>query len=273
MSELIEKKKKLENIFSDLGSAAVAFSAGVDSTFLLKTAHDVLGDRAVAVTAVTGSFPERELEEARTFCKKENITLLTVDVDIFSVKGFCENPPDRCYICKKAVFSRLKDIAAEQGIANVAEGSNVDDMKDYRPGMKAVAELGVISPLREAGLTKNDVRALSKEMGLKTWDKPSFACLATRIAYGEQITREKLSMIERGEGKLSGLGFRQYRVRVHGDSARIELLPEDIEKIVDPAVRGGVAEFFHSLGFKHVSVDLDGYRTGSMNAALQEDRL
>ena len=267
--ELFEKKRKLENLLSGLGGVAVAFSAGVDSTFLLNTAHDILGDKAVAVTAVTGSFPQKELETAKAFCAEENIPLITAEVDIFSLEGFCENPVDRCYFCKKAIFSRLISVAAEHGVTKIAEGSNVDDMKDYRPGMRAIAELGVISPLREAGLTKNDVRALSKELGLATWDKPSFACLATRIAYGEKITPEKLRMIEQAESKLAGLGFRQYRVRVSGDSARIELLPEDIGKIAEPAVRRSVTSFFHSLGFVRVSVDLDGYRTGSMNDFLK----
>ncbi len=265
MDELHEKKARLENVIAGYGSVAVAFSAGVDSTFLLKTAHDVLGGRAAAVTAVTGSFPERELEEARAFCEAEGIRLLTVPIDVFTVEGFRTNPPDRCYHCKKAIFRTILSAAAEQGIGTVAEGSNLDDMGDYRPGMRAIEELGIRSPLRDAGLAKSDIRALSRELGLKTWDKPSFACLATRIAYNEEITPEKLGRIDRAEQLLSDLGFRQYRVRVSGDGARIELLPADLIRIVEPQNREAVTAAFHALGFRYVSLDLDGYRTGSMN--------
>ncbi len=266
MDELHEKKARLESILAGYGSVAVAFSAGVDSTFLLKVAHDVLGERAAAVTAITGSFPDRELDEARAFCEVEGIRLLTVDIDVFTVEGFRTNPPDRCYHCKKAIFRQIADAAAGLGITVVAEGSNLDDMGDYRPGMRAIAELGIRSPLKDAGMTKDDIRALSHELGLKTWDKPSFACLATRIAYGEEITPEKLTRIDRAEQLLADLGFRQYRVRVSGDSARIELLPADLVRMVEPQNRTAVTSALHSLGFRYVSLDLDGYRTGSMNA-------
>ena len=268
MDTLHEKKTRLERYLAGLSSVAVAFSAGVDSTFLLKTAHNVLGDRAIAITVITGTFPERELAEAEAFCRQEKIRLLKITVDVFSVSGFRDNTPERCYFCKKELFRHIRNAAEERGILHVAEGSNVDDTGDYRPGMKAVRELGVSSPLMEAGLTKSDIRALSRELGLKTWDKPSFACLATRIAYGEEITARKLWMIDCAEQMLADSGFRQYRVRVHGDTARIELLPEDMERFLDPALRSAVSRYCHQLGFRYVSLDLEGYRTGSMNRGL-----
>lgn len=268
MDALHEKQDHLIRILRDLGSVAVAFSAGVDSTYLLKIAHDSLGERAIAVTAVTGTFPEKELREVETFCGERDVPLRKVKADVFSIDGFCVNDANRCYVCKKGLFRRIMEAAAEHGVRSVIEGSNADDVGDYRPGMRAIAELGVRSPLMEAGLTKRDVRALSKEHGLKTWDKPSFACLATRISYGESITPEKLRMIEKAEQRLADLGFRQYRVRMHNGAARIELLPEDIERLLSAALRGEISGYLHQLGFRYVSLDLDGYRTGSMNAAL-----
>ena len=268
MDDLHQKLKNLKDILSSVGSVAVAFSAGVDSTFLLKTAHDLLGDAAVAVTVNTDAFPETELREAEAFCQKENVLLISISADVFGVDGFAANPPDRCYICKKEIFRRIITAAESHGITCVAEGTNADDTNDYRPGMRAIAELGVLSPLKEAGLTKNDIRALSKELGLKTWIKPSFACLATRIAYGETITADKLRMIGLAEQKLAALGFSQYRVRMHGNDARIEVPPEEIGRFADPALREEISGYCHDLGFTHVSLDLDGYRTGSMNAGL-----
>ncbi len=269
MSELHEKQERLQNILRDMGSAAVAFSAGVDSTYLLKTAHDTLGDGALAITVVTGTFPEKELLEAESFCRSESIRLIKIRADVFSIDNFRSNPPDRCYHCKKELFSRIKSAALGHGISNVIEGSNLDDAGDYRPGMRAITELGVRSPLKEAGLTKSDIRALSKELALKTWDKPSFACLATRIGYGESITAEKIAMIGEAEEYIASLGFRQYRVRMQSGEARIELMPEDIERFLSGEVREKVRKRFHALGFKFVSLDLDGYRTGSMNAVLE----
>ena len=270
MSSLHEKKEKLEAYLKELKSVAVAFSSGVDSTFLLKAACDTLGEAAIAVTAVSSVFPESEAREAREFCLNNGIEQLIVEMDPLSIEGFKENPRDRCYICKKAIFSKLKLAAAAKGSYCLAEGSNMDDMGDYRPGMKAVEELGVKSPLRHAGLTKEEIRALSREMGLPTYDKPSFACLASRFPYGEKIDREKLGMVEEAEKFLLGQGFRQARVRIHGGGniARIELLPSEINKLLSEEFRTEVNKTLKGLGFSYVALDLAGYRSGSMNEVL-----
>ena len=268
MNGLKEKEKLLEEILRDVGSAAAAFSAGVDSSFLVYKAHEVLGEKTAAVTVNAPSFPGRELKEAEDFCIKYGIRHIVCEFDQLSVKGFAENPPDRCYHCKKAIFAVIAKAAEDNGYEFVCEGSNVDDMSDYRPGLRAISELGIRSPLREAGLTKSDIRALSKEYGLPTWDKPSFACLASRVPYGDRITSEKLSMIDRAEQKLSELGFRQYRVRVHGDIARIELPVEDIPLMLSENMRGEINSYFSGLGFTYTALDLGGYKTGNMNRVL-----
>ena len=226
------KLEILNEYLKSLGPVGVAFSGGVDSTFLLKTAHDILGEKAVALTARSRLFPKRELEDARAFCEKEGIKQIIIDFDESGVGGFAENPPDRCYLCKTELFKRMREAAAGLGIENIAEGSNTDDTGDYRPGMRAVAEQNIKSPLREAGLSKNEIRELSKKIGLKTWNKPSFACLASRFPYGEVITAEKLSTVEKAEDFLHGLGFRQVRVRMHGKTARIETEKEVFEKVI-----------------------------------------
>lgn len=268
MDSLHQKKQRLQDHLRGLGSVIVAYSSGVDSTFLLKVAHDVLGDKAVAVTARSCFFPARELQEAAAFCESEGIEQIVADYEPLSVDNVKENPKNRCYLCKKALFSQLCRIAAEKGFNSVAEGSNMDDNGDYRPGMRAVKELGVKSPLQEAGLTKAEIRALSREMGLPTWDKPSYACLATRFVYGDTITEEKLLMVDKAEQKLIDLGFRQLRVRVHGSLARIEVEKDCFEKIIQPDVANQLTQYFRELGFLYVALDLEGYSMGSMNKTL-----
>lgn len=266
-----EKYKKLQEYLKSLGSVAVAFSGGVDSVFLLRTAHDVLKDNAMAVTASARAFPKRELREAEKFCEQNGIRQEIYEFHALDVKGFSQNPMNRCYLCKHALFEGIWKIAQNNGIQVVAEGSNVDDEGDYRPGLLAVKELGVKSPLREAGLTKAEIRTLSKRLGLPAWDKPSFACLASRFVYGEAITKEKLDMVDRAEQLLLDKGFLQVRVRMHGDMARIEVLPEELERLVEPKMREQVFECFKKIGFSYVTLDLGGYRTGSMNEMIEKN--
>ncbi len=264
-----EKRAELHRILKEAGSAAIAFSGGVDSTYLLKEAHEVLKDRMIAYTAESPFFPSWENEEAIAFCKEEGIPHKLLKFDILSVPGVSENPSDRCYLCKHALFSALKSQAEADGFACVMEGTNLDDLGDYRPGLKALAELGIRSPLKEAGLHKQEIRVLSEEQHLPTWNKPSFACLASRISYGEEITEEKLHMVEAGETFLLKKGFTQVRVRVHGSLARIEVLPEEMDRFQDEALRKETGEVLKQAGFAYVSMDLEGFKSGSMNRVLK----
>lgn len=264
----LAKYEKLKSIIKDFGKIAIAFSGGVDSTFLTKVAKDVLGENAVAVTISSILVTDDELKEADDFCKAENIEHLIYKADVLSIPGFENNPPDRCYICKKAIFTNVQNLVGERGISVIAEGTNVDDDGDYRPGMRAIKELGVRSPLKEAGLTKAEIRELSCMLGLKTWNKPSCACLASRFAYGEVINKDKLDMIYSAECYIRSLGFEQFRVRLQDGIARIELRPADIQKFIENGIKDKVSEKLHALGFKYVSLDLDGYRLGSMNEVL-----
>jgi uncharacterized protein len=265
-----KKLLALKAYLNNLNSVAIAFSSGVDSTFLLKVAHDVLGDQIVAVTARSCSFPVRELKEAEEFCRKEGIRHIIVDSEELDIEGFRHNPRNRCYLCKHELFTKIIAIAQENHLAYVAEGSNMDDNGDYRPGLKAVAELHVVSPLRYVGLYKEEIRQLSKELGLATWNKQSFACLSSRFVYGEEISREKLSMVDKAEQFLLDMGFTQLRVRIHGTIARIEVGQDEILRLAAPEIRRQVSEALHGLGFSYVTLDMDGYQTGSMNRTLKK---
>ncbi|MEA5084888.1 MAG: ATP-dependent sacrificial sulfur transferase LarE [Lachnospiraceae bacterium] len=268
MDSVYEKYEKLKQYLKSLESVVVAFSGGVDSTFLLKTAHDVLGKKAIAVTARSLSFPKRELEEARAFADENKIEHIIVDSEELDIDGFSKNPLNRCYLCKSELFTKIKIIAEQKGIKNIAEGSNVDDNGDYRPGLMAVAEFGIKSPLRHVDLSKEEIRHLSKEMGLYTWNKQSFACLSSRFPYGESITPDRLSMIDQAEQFLLDLGFHQVRVRYHDNLARIEIDESGFEKMLNKQLREKIHAKFKQIGFTYVSVDIKGYRTGSMNETL-----
>ena len=268
--DINEKFEKLKNYLSSLESVVVAFSSGVDSTFLLKTAHDVLGDKVIAVTAESCSFPKRELNEAKLFCQKEGIKHIVVESEELEIDGFCKNPVNRCYLCNKELFEKITEIAKENNIKNIVEGSNIDDNGDYRPGLQAVSELNIKSPLRYAELNKNEIRELSKKLELNTWDKQSFACLSSRFVYGEEITKEKLSMVDKAEQLLLDLGFHQLRVRIHGTIARIEVLPDEFPELIEEKNRLKIVTEFEKYGFTYISMDLKGYRTGSMNETLKK---
>ncbi len=267
---LQEKMTKLKTYIEELGSLAVGYSGGVDSSFLLAVAHEVLGDKAIAVTAVDASVPERELNEAKTFCKERGIRQIICNVNPFTEEGYRNNSPDRCYFCKRGIFSEIKRIAGENEIKYVAEGSNMDDLGDYRPGLRAIEELGIKSPLRENGLFKSDIRNISKVMGLPTWSKPAYACLASRFVYGEEITKEKLHMIDQAEQFLIENGFFEERVRMHGNLARIEVPEKDISRLAEDDMRKAIYSKFKDIGFMFVTVDMCGYRLGSMNATLKK---
>ena len=260
------KLDSLKRILSETGGTVVAFSGGTDSTFLLRVAHDELGEKAIAVTATSSSMPREELEDAAELAAQLGVRHLIIESDELESPGFVANSPDRCYHCKQLRFDALIELAEEEGFSYVVDGTNSDDQGDHRPGMRAARELGVRSPLMEAGFTKADIRAISRELGLPTWNKPSNACLASRVPYGTPITRERMQQIEQAERLLHNLGFTQVRVRAHAEVARIEVEAENLPVLLEN--RLPIVEELRRLGFSYVTVDLEGYRTGSMNETL-----
>jgi uncharacterized protein len=269
--ETNDKLLILKKNIASMKSVAVAFSGGVDSTLLLKVAHDVLRENAIAVTVRSSIHAERETQQAVEIAQRIGVRQTMIDFAALDMEGFADNPVNRCYLCKKAIFSMLKDWARQNLIRHVADGANRDDLDDYRPGTQAARELGIISPLMDAGMTKYDIRILSRQMGLPTWDKPALACLATRIPYGRKITLQELQQVDRGEQVLMDLGFSQARVRHHGDTARIEVSSEERDRFFSKVLMDEVYEKFREIGFVYVSLDLKGYRTGSMNETIPAD--
>lgn len=267
------KLEQLKEYLASMNSAIVAFSGGVDSSFLTKVAYEVLGDKVLAITAKSSTYPERELQEAQAFAQSYGIPHRIIKSEELDVEGFSSNPVNRCYLCKNELFGKITEIAESEDYERVLEGSNVDDLGDYRPGRKATQEKGVLSPLLEVGLKKDEIRMLSKEMGLKNWDKPAFACLSSRFPYGEPITASKLDMVDRAEDYLINRGVRQVRVRIHGSDARIEVGEEFYGFFSDRGTRESLYSYFQELGFTYVSLDLKGYRCGSMNEILRKEEV
>lgn len=262
------KLSRLKKNLLTLGSVLVAYSGGVDSTLLLKVASDLLKHKVLAITAQAASFPKRELEFAKKMAEKLKVRFKIIETNELANSQFVKNKKDRCYWCKKELFTQLKKIAQKEKLKYVVDGSNADDAEDFRPGAQAVAELGIRSPLKEAGLTKEEIRRISYEMGLTTWNKPAQACLASRIPFGTEIAQHLLEKINRAEEFLKKFGLRQVRVRHHGDLARIEVLEKDFKKLISEKNRPKIAGFFKKLGYFYVTLDLLGYRPGSLNEVL-----
>ncbi len=270
IEDLERKYDQLKNRIASAGKAAIAFSGGVDSVFLLYAAKEALGDQTLALTVSLHAVPRRELQEAEDFCRQHGIRHRIRTVDEFSIEGFADNLPNRCYLCKKTLFQMMLEAAEEEGFQTLMEGSNLDDQGDYRPGLRALQELKIQSPLKETGFTKTEIREMSRKLGLPAWEKPSMACLASRFAYGERITPKKMSMVEQAEEYLTALGFAQRRVRMHGSLARIELLLEDIPSIMEERRYERVQKRLSELGFSYVTLDLKGFESGSMNKGLND---
>jgi uncharacterized protein len=266
----LNKEKELRGFLRNLGELAVAFSGGVDSTYLLKVVSEEIGDKAVAVTAVSPTYPQRERSRAERTAAEMGVRHHLIKVDETQIDDFRENPPNRCYYCKKELFDHVIDYAAKVGIRYVADGSNRDDLGDHRPGLLALKELEVLSPLRQCGFSKEEIRTRSKALGLETWNLPAFACLASRFPYGTPITIEDLHKVEMAEDALFDLGFRVVRVRHHGDIARLEVGSEEIEKVLKPDIRQTITSSLRRAGYAYVALDLEGYRTGSLNETLTD---
>ncbi|UCC45829.1 MAG: ATP-dependent sacrificial sulfur transferase LarE [Candidatus Zixiibacteriota bacterium] len=270
--ETKDKLARLRDILQDLDSALLAFSGGVDSSFLLKVAHDMLGEKVVAVTSDSETMARPELQLAQSMAKSIDCKHILIKTNEMCDPDFVANSPDRCFHCKKTLFGKLTELAREHNLKYVIEGSNIDDVSDYRPGFRAIEQYGVRSPLKEAGLTKDDIRVLSKSMGLSTWDKPAAPCLASRIPYGSEVTPEKLHRIEKSEEYLHSLGLRVVRVRDHGAVARIEAPPENLPMLIDPAKSAEISDSLKSFGYQYVAVDLKGFRSGSLNEPLKDEQ-
>jgi len=271
-SETREKFEHLKDYIKGLGSLGVAFSAGVDSTFLLKVGHDVLGPKCVAFSGISPSFPKKEQEEAKGFCAKENIRLILFNSTEMNDENYIKNPTNRCYYCKRDLFIKISELAKKENIGHIADGSNADDTGDYRPGLVAASEMHVISPLKETGITKAEIREISRELGLTTWNKPSMACLSSRIPYGDMVTEPLLNKIEAGENILRNLGLTNVRLRVHRDIARIETDISSFNRIIDEKNRIYITEEIKKLGFNYVTLDLSGFKSGSMNAEINQQK-
>lgn len=265
---ILSKFEKLKNLLGEMGKVLVAFSGGVDSSFLLKVAIDVLGENVLAVIASSETYPEKERDEAVKLAKRLNVRYEVIQTKELENPDFAHNPPERCYFCKMELFSKLKDIAESEGIPHVLDGSNFEDTSDFRPGAKAAEELGVRSPLKEVGLVKQEIRQLSKYVDLPTWNKPSMACLSSRFPYFTEIEPESLKQVAQAEEFLKGLGFNQVRVRHHGQIARIEIEPQEFSKIVEKATKEKIINAFKKFGFIYIALDLAGFRSGSMNEPL-----
>ena len=272
MTQLSSKLKRLEAILSDMQSVLVAYSGGTDSTFLLKVASNVLGGRAIAVTASSATYTPHELEEARKNTELIGAKHIIVHTNELDDPDFASNPPDRCYYCKKELFTKLFELAQQHSLNYVIDGSTCDDEKDFRPGTRAAVEFRVRSPLKDAGFTKEEIRMLSKDMNLPTWDKPPLPCLSTRFPYGTQITKEKVVRVGRAEEFLAGFGIRQLRVRDHNNIARIEVPRKDMPMFLDEEISKQIMENFKALGYTYVTLDIQGYRMGSMNEPLKETK-